>query len=189
MIQAWRCYATSLIDKQEDKDKRRKIMTAAANAKTGDREIVITRKFDEPRDLVWRAWTEPEHFAKWWGPKDFTSPNPEMDFREGGKYLWCMLGSDGKEFYSTGVFREIVPFEKIVLTDSFSDAEGNVISASEHGLPGDWPKELLITVTFDAGEGGTEMTVRQVGVPAGEMSKMTTVGWNQSFDKLAESLK
>lgn len=156
-----------------------------------EQEIVITREFDAPRHLVWRAWTEPEHFSKWWGPKDFTSPDPKMDFREGGKYLWCMHGPDGKDFYfySTGAYREIVPQEKIVLTDSFADAEGNVISAEEHGLSGDWPEELLIVVTFEDKDGKTKMTMKQVGVPAGEMTEMTTAGWNQSFDKLAESLK
>ncbi len=164
-------------------------MAVTAKSEKSEREIVITRTFDAPRASVWKAWSDPEHFTKWWGPKDFTSPDPKMDFREGGKYLWCMLGPDGKPFYSTGVYREIVPLERLVLTDSFADADGNVVPASEYGMEGDWPDELLVTVTFEEQDGKTKMTLRQTGIPEGEMSEMTTTGWNQSFDKLAESLK
>ena len=79
--------------------------------------------------------------------------------------------------------------QKIDRTDSFADAEGNVVPASHHGLPGDWPLELLVTVTLDELEGKTRLTVRQEGIPPGPMSDMTRAGWNGSFDKLAESVK
>ena len=164
-------------------------MAATSKPKTSERELVITRTFDAPPERVFNAWTDPELFAKWWGPKDFTAPNPKMDVREGGKYLWCMRGPDGKEYYSTGVYREIVPFERLVLTDAFADAQGNVVPASYHGLSGDWPDELLITVTFESNNGKTKMTLRQTGIPDGEMTEMTSEGWNGSLDKLAESLK
>jgi uncharacterized protein YndB with AHSA1/START domain len=158
-------------------------------AKKPENELVITRVFDAPRELVWKAWTEPEHFKKWWGPETFTAPVIKMDFREGGSYLYCMRSPDGHDFWSTGVYREIVPIERIVFTDSFSDAEGNVIPASQYGMSGDWPSELLVTVTFEEQGGKTKMILRQAGIPAGEMSEMTAAGWNGSFDKLAESLK
>ena len=153
------------------------------------RELVITRVFDAPRELVWKAWAEPEHLKMWWGPKTFTAPMIKNDFRVGGSYLYCMRSPEGQDFWSTGVYREIVPMERLVCTDSFSDAEGNVVPASQYGLPGDWPSELLVTVTFEIVDGKTKITLRQVGIPAGEMSDMTAAGWNGSFDKLAESLK
>jgi len=151
-------------------------------------DIVITRVFDAPREQVWRAWTDPEHFKKWWGPKDFTAPAIEMDVREGGSYLNCMRSSEGQEYWSTGVYREIVPMERIVCSDSFADEKGNVVPGSHYGMP-DVPLETEITVTFeDDGPGKTKMTLRHAGFPAGEMGEQAGAGWNESFDKLAESL-
>src|SRR5688500_147272 len=88
-------------------------------------ELVITRVRDAPRERVWEAWTDPEQMKKWWGPKDFTAPTVEIDLQEGGKYLNCMRSPDGQDFWSTGVYREIVPMEKLVITDSFADEQGN----------------------------------------------------------------
>ena len=154
-----------------------------------DNEIVITRIFDAPRELVWRAWTEPEHLMRWWGPENFTAPACRIDLRLGGTYLFCMRSPEGKDYWTTGVYREIVPFERLVWTDSFSDSAGNVVPASEYGMPEGWPSQMLVTVTFEEYEGKTKLTMRQTGIPTGPMIEMTTAGWNQSFDKLAASLK
>src|SRR5712672_1132923 len=105
------------------------------------RELVITRILNAPVRLVWKVWTETEHFKKWWGPKDYTCPFSTMDFRVGGKFLHAMRNSDGQEYWSTGIYKEIIPLEKIVSTDNFSDPQGNVLSPSAVGMPGDWPKE------------------------------------------------
>lgn len=156
--------------------------------KEAERELVITRIFDAPRDLIWKAWTDPEHFKRWWGPKNFTSPVSRIDLREGGKFLGCMRSPEGTEYWSTGVYREIVPLERLVVTDSFSDEKGNVVPASHYGMPGDWPLELLVTVTFEEIGDKTKMILRHVGIPSGKMSDDTQAGWNESFDKLAESL-
>ena len=160
------------------------------NKDTAKGELVITRIFDATPELVWRAWTDPEHMKKWWGPKDFTCPFCRIDLKVGGKYLFCMRSKEGQEFWSTGTYIEIIPNKKLVCTDSFSDNKGNIIHASEHGLPGkDWPMEMYVTVTFEDLGGKTRMTLKHAGLPEGEMSDMTGAGWNQSFDKLAESLK
>ena len=106
----------------------------------------------------------------------------------GGKYLYCMRGPDGKDYWSTGVYREIVPMERIVLTDSFGDEKGNVVPASHYGMAGDWPAELLVTVTFEELGGKTKMVLRHEGIPAGMMRELTETGWSESFDKLAESI-
>jgi uncharacterized protein YndB with AHSA1/START domain len=156
------------------------------------RELVIERIFDAPRELVWRAWTQPELVMRWWGPKDFTCPAAKIDLRVGGKYLFCMQSASGPDFWqkgiwNTGVYREIVPMERLVMTDSFADEEGNVVPASHYGMPGDWPLEMLVTVTFEEFEGKTKMTLRHVGLPEA-IEGDTGTGWKESFDKLAEEL-
>jgi uncharacterized protein YndB with AHSA1/START domain len=156
---------------------------------TATHELVITRIFDAPRELVWKAWTEPEHLMRWWGPKNFTSPTCKIDLRVGGKYLYCMRSPEGQEFWSTGIYREIVPPERLVVTDSFADKDGNVVPASDYGLGDDFPLELQVTVTFEEHQGKTKMTLRHAGIPAGQIREMTETGWNESFDKFAESLK
>ena len=150
--------------------------------------LVITRIFAAPRALVWKAWTEPESCMRWWGPNGFTAPVCKIDLRVGGKYLCCMRSPDGKDYYSTGVYREIVPLERIVCTDSFADEHGNVVPATHYGMGDDFPLEMLVTVTFQEYDGKTKMTLKHVGLPAGMMSDQTSVGWNESFDKLAKYL-
>jgi uncharacterized protein YndB with AHSA1/START domain len=154
--------------------------------------LVIERVFDAPRDLVWEAWTDPALFARWWGPKDFTCPHVEMDLKVGGRYLNCMRGPAGsdfdKDYWSTGVYREIVPPERIVFTDSFADEDGNVVPASHYGMSGDFPLEMLVTVTFEDLGGKTKLTLTHAGLPAGEQREGAGTGWSESFDKLAEVL-
>jgi len=149
------------------------------------RELVITRLLDAPRELVWKAWTEPEHLMRWWGPKDFTAPACKIDLRVGGKYLFCMRSPEGQEFWSAGVYREIIEPERLVYTDQLADEKGNPVPASHYGMPGDWPEEMLVTVTFEESDGKTRMTLRHVGLPP-EMGEMAEAGWNGSLDKLAE---
>ncbi len=149
-------------------------------------ELTITRLFDAPREKVWKAWTDPKAVKKWWGPKYFTAPVSKIDLRVGGKYLSCMRGPDGKDYWSTGVYREIVPLERLVVTDSFADEKGNVVPASHYGMAGDFPLELLVTVTFEDLGGKTKMVLLHEGIPAGMMREMTETGWSESFDKLAE---
>jgi uncharacterized protein YndB with AHSA1/START domain len=152
------------------------------------REIVLERVFDAPRELVWRAFTQPEHLMRWWGPKDFTSPVARIDLRVGGKYLNCMRSPDGQDYWSTGVYREIVPPQRLVYTDSFADADGNPVPASHYGMGDDWPDEQLVTLTLEDIGGKTKLTMHHTGFPAGDHSDMAAQGWNESFDKLAASL-
>ncbi len=121
--------------------------------------------------------------------KFFTCPVAEMDVRVGGKYLWATRWPDGRNSYNTGKYLDVIPHEKIVFTNCFSDEHGNIVPASYHGLSGNFAMEMVIAVTFKELDGKTEMTLRHVGLPEGEMSDMTKQGWNKSFDKLEESLK
>jgi uncharacterized protein YndB with AHSA1/START domain len=150
--------------------------------------LTITRIFDSSRENVWKAWTSPEEIKKWWGPKYFTSPFSSIDLRIGGKYLHCMRGPDGRDYWSTGVYHEIVPMERLVVTDSFADEKGNVVPASNYGIAGDFPLELLVTVTFEEMGNRTKMVLQHEGIPEGMMREMTETGWNESFDKLAEHI-
>ncbi len=165
------------------------------NALTKKDEVVITRIFDAPVELVWKAWTDPNPLMRWWGPKDFTSPSCETDFRVGGKYLFCMRSDIGPEIwqkglYSTGVYKEIISMKKIVCTDCFSDEQGNVVPASYYGMDGEFPLEMMVTITFEVVQGNkTRMTLVHEGLPAGEHTKGATQGWNESFDKLAATLQ
>lgn len=151
-------------------------------------ELVITRVFDAPRALVWQAWTEPEHFKRWWGPKDFTCPFCEMDLRVGGRYLNCMRSPAGRDYWSTGVYREIVPTQRIVYTDAFADEHGNVVPATHYGMSQDFPLEMLVTVIFEDQDGKTKITLKHSGLPATAEGMGAQQGWSESFDKLAESL-
>jgi len=166
-------------------------MTERTNVRAASQErgLVIERIFDAPRELVWKAWTEPERMKQWWGPKNFTAPVIKQDFRVGGKHLSCMRSPEGQDFWSTGVYQEIVLQERIVVTDSFADEHGNVVPASHYGMTGNFPLEMLVTVTFEDLGGRTRMILRHEGMPADEMGEMASQGWNESLDKLAESLR
>ena len=148
--------------------------------------LVIERVFDAPRERLWKAWTDPEEVKKWWGPKGFTAPSIQTDLRVGGTNLWAMESPDGQVYWSTGTYREIVPLERIVVTDSFADENGNVVPGTHYGMPDDLPLEMEITITFeDAGEGRTKLTIRHAGLPATEAGQQAEGGWNESLDKLA----
>ncbi len=171
-----------------DRGDRKTVMTekneGGMPGKQGEETLAITRVFDAPRELVWKAWTDPERVKCWWGPEGFTSPEARTDPRPGGKYVYAMRSPEGQDFWSTGVYRELVEPERIVATDSFSDPQGNVIPASQYGMTGDWPLELTVTVTFEEVDGKTRLDLRHEGFPDRENREMAGAGWNQSFDKL-----
>ena len=153
-------------------------------------EVRITRIFDAPRELVWKAWTQPERIMRWWGPKTFTTPVAKIDLRTGGEYLNCMRAPDGKDYWSRGVFREIKRPERLVMTDSFADERGNPVPPSYYGMGDDSPLELLVTVTFEEQDGKTRLTLRHSGIESFSETDVENMeqGWSESFDKLAEAL-
>lgn len=151
-------------------------------------ELVITRVFDAPKERVWQAWTNPEHLKKWWGPKTYSCPECEIDLRVGGKFTNSMMGPDGKIIWGTGTYKEIIPNQKLVFTDSFADEKGNVVPSEYYGMQG-MPLEMLVTVILEEDNGKTKMTMIHAGLPEGEHSAGAKIGWNSSFDKMAELLK
>lgn len=151
--------------------------------------IIVERIFDAPCELVWQAWTDPEHFMQWWGPQGFTSPSIEIDLRVGGKYHFCMTSPAGQNMYNTGIYREVTPLKRLVFTQSIADEHGNAVSPTAYGMSDDIPMETEVTVTFEDLDGKTKLTLRHAGFPKSQMSEMAGAGWNQSFDKLAETLR
>jgi uncharacterized protein YndB with AHSA1/START domain len=148
---------------------------SSAVAESAERELVITRIFDAPRSLVFKAWTEPEHMMRWWGPKGFTTPTCEMDVRPGGKLRLCMRSPEGRDYWVRGVYREVVEPERLVFT-------GRV---DEEGKPG---HETVMTVTFADHEGKTKLTVHQAVFESVKGRDGASTGWTESLDRLAEHL-
>jgi len=154
----------------------------AANA---DREIVLTRVFNAPRELVWKVWTDPKHIAQWWGPRGFTTTVTEMDLRPGGKSNYVMKAPDGAEYPVGGVFREVVPFERIVTTDEFGEG---------FEVPGvDLPKGIIATIVFtEEGTNKTRLTLTLTHPTPEEKAKHEAMGvvggWHSSFDCMEDHL-
>ena len=152
------------------------------------RSITISRIFDAPRDRVWQRWTDPDQYMCWSGPKDYSAPYAKIDLRVGGKYLNSMRGPDGKDIWSTGTYKEIIEPNRLVMTDSFADEHGNIVSASYYGMGSDIPMEMEVELTLEDLDGKTLMTLEHCGLPEGEILEQTKQGWNESFDKLADCL-
>jgi uncharacterized protein YndB with AHSA1/START domain len=162
------------------------------NNQTSKQDLVVTRIIDAPVEIVWKAWTDPERVKRWWGPKDYTSPTCKIDLREGGKYVFGMRAPNyqgGQDSYTAGVYRKIVPMERLEFTQSLADKDGNKIDPAQMGMPPDFPKEILTAVAFKRARCDmTELTVTEYDWPVGQMFVYSLAGLHQSLDKLAESL-
>src|SRR5579863_3633325 len=143
--------------------------------------MVVTRVFDAPRELVWKAWTDPKYIMQWWGPKGFTTPVCKMDFRVGGKLLCCMRSPDGQEFWNAVEYREIVS------SMYFSDPEGNKVDPAQLGIEHEAIEGAYDVALFeDLGSGQTKLTF--IGNEPMESAKNSgqLEGWNQILDKIAD---
>ena len=147
--------------------------------------VVIERTFDAPVELIWRMWTDPKHFAGWYGPPGASIPVANMDVRVGGTRLICMVletPNGTMRMWFTGEYIEVVPNKRLVFTDSMSDEHGNVVSPSEMGMPDGHPTTTEVIVELAEIDGRTTMVMTHVGIPAGSPGAM---GWTMAFDKLA----
>ncbi|HEX4006516.1 MAG TPA: SRPBCC domain-containing protein [Acidobacteriaceae bacterium] len=148
--------------------------------------MVVTRVFDAPVALVWQAWTDPKYVMQWWGPKGFTSPVCKIDFRVGGKFLYCMRTPDGQEGWNAGEYLEIVLHEKIVSSMYFSDAEGNKVEPEHYGVEHEAIENAYdVTLFEDLGNGQTKLTFigndsMQNAIESGQLE-----GWEEILDKVA----
>jgi uncharacterized protein YndB with AHSA1/START domain len=156
------------------------------------RDLTLTRTFNAPVEMVWKAWAEPEYVMKWWGPDHFTSPSAKIDFREGGTSIVCMRAPQyfgGMDFYNIWVYQKIVPLQTIEYIQNLSDEHGNLIDPSAVGMPPEFPRDTRTVVIFkDLGNGKTEITMTEYNLPAAdtEMGKNAELGLNQCLDKMAK---
>jgi uncharacterized protein YndB with AHSA1/START domain len=146
-------------------------MSASAASVVQDDELLIERIFDAPRELVFAVWTQPEHLMHWWGPKTFTPIGVEQDFRVGGTYRYGMKSAEGREIWKTGVYQEIVPNERIVMTFKWED--------------GAWGVDNVVTVTFTPmASGRTLLRFHQSPFKTVEARDSHVQGWTSLLEKL-----
>ena len=157
-----------------------RISDPAQSAQATKWDLVMTRVFDAPRELVFKVWTESKHLAQWWGPKGFTNPVCEIDVRTGGNIRIHMRAPDGTVYPMTGVFQEIVAPERLVYMSSALDDKGNSMF------------DVLSTVTFAENDGKTTLTLQlrviKATAAAPQYLKGMEMGWTQSLDRLGEFL-
>lgn len=141
-------------------------------ADSSDRVLVITRIFDAPRSVVYKAWTEAEHLSQWSAPHGFTITHNEGDLRPGGAWRSCMRSPAGENLWLGGTYREVVKNELLVFTHAWDGPDGK---------PGN---ETLVTVRLEDADGKTRMTFRQAFFESVEQRNGHHGGWNECFDRL-----
>jgi len=156
-------------------------------------QLVITRVFNAPAALVFKAWTEPVGLAQWWGPAGTTITIKTLDLKPGGRFHYCMHMPNGGEMWGLFTYREITPPQKLVFVNSFSDAEGNIVRGPF--FP-NWPLEILNTLTLEETDGKTTLTLKggPINATEEEMQVFATHvqsmqgGFGSSFNRLDEYL-
>lgn len=133
-------------------------------------EVIISHAFDAPREILWKAWTEPERLAQWWGPKGFKMLVSKLDFQPGGVFHYSMQTPGGRIMWGKFVYREIVVLEKIVFINSFADEIGNPMRNPY--IP-NWPLEVLNTLTLTEQDGKTLLTLHGFPINATELELKT----------------
>ena len=159
------------------------------------KEFVISRVLDAPRERVWRAWTEVEHLAKWFGPKGTVIISAKNDLHPGGIFHYGMKGPDGEVMWGKWTYKEIAPPSKLVLVNSFSDEAGGL---TRHPLASGWPLEMLTTATLEEKNGGkTLLTVRWIPINPTDEERKTFMagfesmkgGWTGTMEQLEAYLR
>jgi len=145
--------------------------------------VSTERTFNASVADVWRVWNDADSIKKWWGPKGYAAIVTRNDVREGGGFLWAMKSEQGRMFWNTGTYKEVVANQKIVSTISFSDENGKIIPGSQVSVPGRWPDDVTVIVEFSESAGQARVTVTEVGIPLIAYPLMK-IGWAQQFDKI-----
>jgi uncharacterized protein YndB with AHSA1/START domain len=133
-------------------------MTASEKSAAEAPDFVISRVFDAPRELVWQCFTDPERMKHWWGPKGLSVAAAKMDLRPGGTYHYGMKAPNGSTMWGKFAYREVVPPQRLVFINSFSDEAGGI---TRHPMSPTWPLEMLSVFTFEQqSDGKTKLTIR-----------------------------
>lgn len=138
--------------------------------------LTITRNFDAPRELVFAAWTQPEHMIHWWGPRGYTTLSSKLELFPGGNWRIMSRNEDGSETAESGIIRECDAPSKLVLTHAWEN---------KAGIRG---PDTLVTLVFTEENGRTTMVFHQAPFDSVGTRDGHSVGWNESFDMLAEHL-
>lgn len=147
--------------------------------------VVIDRTFNAPIGLIWKMWTDPDHFKAWYGPQGATIPVAKLDVRVGGIRLVCMemtTPNGPMQMWFTGEHLVVAKPERLVYTESMSDENGNVKSPSEVGMPEGHPTTTEVRVELQETDDRTKMVLTHIGIPSDSPGAM---GWNMAFEKLA----
>ena len=153
----------------------------SAESASMDRELTITRIFDAPRELVFKAWSKPEHLMRWWGPHGCKLTVCEADFRPGGSWRFCMVGPSGVEEWQQGMYREVVEPERLVFSYSFPQGSRGFTDDAK-SKPG---HQTVVTVNFYDDDGKTRLTVHQAVFENNAVRDDHIRGWNEALDRLA----
>jgi uncharacterized protein YndB with AHSA1/START domain len=153
---------------------------------TATKDLRIERVFDAPVDLIWAMWTEPEHFANWYGPTGARIPDAVMDVRVGGRRHIAMAMETPRgpmEMFFVGEYSEVDPKTRLVYTEEMADAEGNPMTAEQMGMPAGARLETSVVVEFEDLGDRTKMTLTHIGIPADSPGGQ---GWAMAIDKLEQ---
>lgn len=153
-----------------------------------DHFVFISRIIGAPRELVFQAWTDPEHLKRWFAPRGCTIHFSAIDVREGGEFLSCIKNPRFKDCWCKGTYLEIIPPEKIVYNLAVSDEQGNLITPEEAGMDPEWPGETTVTVTFTELQGKTKLTLHQTVSETVAKRTGAHPSWIQMLDILEEHL-
>jgi uncharacterized protein YndB with AHSA1/START domain len=148
-------------------------------------QVAITREFDAPRDLVFRAWTDPESLARWFAPNGCAVRFAKLDVRPGGRFHSCITTPDGTRCWCLGVYREVAPPSRLSFTMGVANANGEPVDAAAAGMDPAWPAETLVTITFEDVKGRTRLTLTQTVSEALAKKTGAHPSWLQMFDRLA----
>jgi len=148
---------------------------------TTTEDFTITRVFNAPREKVWRAWTEAESLAKWWGPKGSTIRVLRLELKPGGMFHYAMEFQPGQPIFGRFVYREIVAPERLVYVSAFSDESGGITRAPFPQIRDTWPLEILNTMTLAEAGGKTTLTVRGGPIDPTEAEAKTYLGMFESM--------
>jgi uncharacterized protein YndB with AHSA1/START domain len=151
-------------------------------------EVVITRVFDAPRSLVFRAWTDPDQLHRWFAPRDCTIEFRTIEPRPGGAFHSCIRSPDGHECWCKGVYREVVEPERLVYTMEIADEMGNSVDPEDAGMDPEWPRETILTVTFVEEGQGTRLTLHQTVLESLARRTGAHPSWLDMLDRLAHEL-
>jgi len=146
---------------------------------------ILERRFDAPAELIWLLWTDPGHFAAWYGPDGATVQIETMDVREGGTRHVAMemkTANGTMRMWFIGEYLEVVPNKRLVYTEAISDEHGNTLTPELAGMPPGHPTVTEVRVVLHEQDGITTMTLTHVGVPADSPG---ATGWGMALDKLA----